>query len=477
MAVDYIYAIGEPVWSNLGVIGSGWTAPTTAKGWIDMRGLPACGEQGTTNIGRHVGLFWYDPLDMASIPASQEKLNQVGMDCRNTVTQSELNAMITKFQAKLGFTPADIDGTLAGLVLDCFTNKSNPEASDVVPTLEGETIHFTGHSPVSTLPSSWKTDIGFKAYADRLLQRQRGKVRAWMDLEDAGALPAGSAMKALGGLLWKEGVRTDSGRRDQATVDRFVHPADRARVRSMGGAARPDTLITDDFNRADTTDLTPTWLNARASGDLNWSIVSNKLKHSGNHPSAQESKGYHSTPLSLDDHYAEIEGDGHSSAEFYGAMVRYTPSGTRSQYAASHWPFGSLSLFKEVSAVLTQLSTVVQSYVSPGRIKLDFAGSNYQVIYNDTAVITSTDSSIATGLYAGARLWDNTSTLVYNYDNFAASDGVSGGGGGNGKSGKGKGGKSGDNGGGGNGQGKKIIPTIGRSYYDHNDSIWFLEDE
>lgn len=447
MAVNYIYHIGEYEWGIINPIPDGlspealaifqagyvpkygWTIPGMAIGATDFRGRSACSESATTTQ-RHAAIFYTRPEHAATIPASHTILGQG--DCREIPATL---SMRQAFQDRLGFLPDAIDPlqTLAGIVLDCFTNKSDPTSSDVVPTLEGDVIHFQGHSVVASLPSGWQSLSGFAGHKSSYWQRQRDKVTKWMLQEDQDRIPTGHAMKALGGLMWEHGFKSDARR--EANWEQFVHPSKHAEVRSRGRAQAPETEITDEFTASNV---------GSGYGDYEDQSTS----RSGSQIGIDTNQGYiatggrviqyHTTPMSSDDCYAQLSAYSKFGGSPYplegstmelGPIVRMegTDDDTPDFYCAVATGASLLKARKYVANTPTELASSSITQTSTNTTKIDLNGSTWTSSYGATSD-TGTDSAISGNLYVGIFSLDNNGLLANYVDSYYATDGVVGGG-------------------------------------------------
>lgn len=413
---SYKYSLGPLEWVAADSSGY-WKTPAGSVGMLDLRGLPACGEAGTA-VHRQVAFVWW-PSD-AAIPSSHAVLNATAGDCR------EINAtagMRSAFNSKTGYQPAATLPKLVDLLADLLTNGSVPDASDTVPTLESETIYLPGHSPVWTAPANWRSLAGFSKWANHRLSCKQLHVKQWLDAEQAGRLPPGHAMKAIGGLMVTEGVTTKAAMAKGQTVredqwQAYVRPQDRAAVRALGGPRIPSTTVSDDFNRADGS------LGSNWSADAAWAIVSNQaFVGNGTLQNARYLSALSSSDMSAS--WTFVSRTGPSDA-FAGPSAR-SSSSQKTCYVAAYTSSGRY-LGKCVSGtwtILNQAGVAVPPGVPAANhvIQCDVVGSTIRGIQNGTQVASVTDSAISGHLYAGLFKWTYNLGNVTG-DNWSATDGI-----------------------------------------------------
>lgn len=170
------------------------------------------------------------------------------------------------------------------------------------------------------------------------------------------------------------------------------------------------TSFTDDFNRADSTDLGAGWV--EVSGD--WSIVSNRLS-----PGAAggtivlRAAG----AMATSDNYAQVTIAVAATAS-QGVWCRgdsTLTSGYLLRNNGTNW-----TLFKVVSSTFTAIGTAyVAAAVSGDIAKVQAVGSTIKGFVNGIERISVTDIAVTSGTSVGIRS-DSTSAL--RYDDFAAAD-------------------------------------------------------
>jgi len=176
-------------------------------------------------------------------------------------------------------------------------------------------------------------------------------------------------------------------------------------------SARPNTAppsgVSDDFNRADGSDLGADWV--EAYGD--WSIAANKLVT----PVMTTSQLIHNTPRPSLDHWVQATID--SAAGSVGVIARR--SDMNNFYYWRWRSGGGYQLYKRVGGTYSQIGGTVASGSSPVSMRLEVQGTTLRGYVDDVLVITETDASVPAGYGVGLRTGTTTSITV---DNFSAGD-------------------------------------------------------
>jgi hypothetical protein len=169
------------------------------------------------------------------------------------------------------------------------------------------------------------------------------------------------------------------------------------------------TSFSDDFNRADSTDLGAGWV--EVSGD--WSIASNQLS-----PGAAGGTILvrAATAMATSDNFAQVTIAATTSAS-QGLWCRGN-SDLTSGYAwrnnGSNW-----SLFSVVAGAFTNIGTYSAAAVAGDVAKVQAVGSTIKGFVNGVERVSVVNSAVATGTTVGVRS-DSTSGLKY--DSFSAGD-------------------------------------------------------
>jgi len=173
------------------------------------------------------------------------------------------------------------------------------------------------------------------------------------------------------------------------------------------------TTFTDDFNRADSTNLGSGW--TEVSGD--WSISGNRL-------SPGSAGGVIlvriATPLASNDNYAQVT-IATTNTVSHGIWCRgdaTLSSGYLLRNNGTSW-----DLFSVVSGTFTSIGTYAAPAAANDVVKIQAVGTAIKGIINGVTRISVTNSAVTTGGYAGIR---SESTSTVSFDNFSAGDIVNG---------------------------------------------------
>jgi hypothetical protein len=183
---------------------------------------------------------------------------------------------------------------------------------------------------------------------------------------------------------------------------------------ATGGAAGPPDPTTDDFNRADSTNLGADWVERESD----WVIGSNELR-----ASSVDTQIQWAYDLGTPDMWAEVDMvTGDASTRSGSIILRMPGDGTETYYMGRYFFANSRwEIYKRVAGTFTLLASNTSDDPShPYRLRFEAEGSDlrlYEVIAGTpTLRLSDTDSSITTGNYAGMR---NTATSgTYVVDNW-----------------------------------------------------------
>ena len=173
------------------------------------------------------------------------------------------------------------------------------------------------------------------------------------------------------------------------------------------------TSFSDDFNRADSTDLGAGWV--EVSGD--WSIVSNRLSP-GNAGGTIILRA--ATAMATSDHYVQIT-IATTTAASQGIWARGNSnitSGYLWRNNGSTW-----DLFSVVGGSFTNIGTYSAAAGAGDVAKIQVQGTTITGYVNGVSRVSVTDSAVASGTNVGVR---GESTNLLSYDDFSAADVSSG---------------------------------------------------
>jgi len=202
------------------------------------------------------------------------------------------------------------------------------------------------------------------------------------------------------------------GRMDQAKVAELLPRF------AVDPFKRPDTTITESFNKADSSTVGPelTWTEVVGA----WSVVSNQISYDST--SGPDGHIRAEADLSSADHYAQLVitnlRDGADSS--FGPSVRFASAAT-TMYDSWWYQRSDVFITKTVAGSRTNLTSAAASGVAPHTLKLNITGTGLTLYFDGVSKATATDSAISTGVrcgvlgIAGQQLGDS----------FEASDGIS----------------------------------------------------
>lgn len=156
-------------------------------------------------------------------------------------------------------------------------------------------------------------------------------------------------------------------------------------------------IFSDNFNRADSTDLGSDWDERRGASEISGNAVI---------PSSVESSEavirHTGGPYSTADY--TVECDMVSVVSFEGPLGRCADySTTDTDYYAVFWSGSTLYLYKKISGSYTFLASVGDSTSPPATVKLSMEGTAIKGYLNDSNEISSTDSSLSSAGDAGIK--------------------------------------------------------------------------
>ena len=191
-------------------------------------------------------------------------------------------------------------------------------------------------------------------------------------------------------------------------------------VDDVRGPIPHDTDVADDFDRSDEDlDTSSDWDNATNGGEFK--VYSNGVTRSG----SGLAKIVFQQAFANDDHSAEIYWTDNNDA--FWASARTPNDGTTHTYYYA-WMFGTYArVHKMVTGSTTYLGQT-GGYGSAGTIRCDCNGSTIIHNLNGSDVTSVSDSAITGNLYTGLGTSTQNGGAAMG-DDFAASDGVTGGGG------------------------------------------------
>ena len=388
-----------------------YRAPAGSVGMIDLRPTPSTDGYGFFATDAPLADSNYEPFG----DASGTRLEALPMSV----------AQRNKWASMLGIQVTPDAGTLLDLLWNTLTIYSDPDgalrAKPIMPTTGGVLeLRMGGHSLVraSRIPS----DI---TSAPHWLQMQRVIHNDYRVVEARAAKGKSQKEKDLN-RRWL-GFLRDKYRLTDDQASGLLIPDGMTKVRPQ----KPETTITDDFNRADAdppSNAAAGWSWTEVSGTV-WRINTNRVQHSGQILAIRSLRA--ESDLSGADHYAQVykETNTYDDAQHYeGPCCRFSSSAET--FYTGVWresPSGTtvVRLYKVVAGTPTQIGSDVGVAGNDNTtVKVEANGSTIKVYYEGAQQISETDTSISDGTRAGIACYYQF--LVY-LDDFAASDLAAGG--------------------------------------------------
>lgn len=357
------YYLGPWVWAP--EFGGAWRAPEGAVGAVDLRSLPQQTAQATP---QGFGFFATD--------------RPLGTDYAPFGTQ--LDAVLTADEARrwrsmLGLKALG-GATLLDALWETLTDQSDPEgAAGPLPldcTTTGDLeLHLGGHSLVRSQrlvasPSNehWKRLRKMRQEAYRQLRRE---------------------------VL--EGRRAANLHRRQMTLWCRKYGVDYHEL--LGGEPdeaplKPETTLTESFDKADSDTLGPDLTWAEVAGD--WDVVNQAAEYQGASTAQAAARAEHD--LSSSDHSAQasVAACG-SGAEFTGAgaAIRFSASAQTYYMSRLQQSNDTLQIYKMVAGTVSALGAAAAvTILLPANVRLRASGSSITQSYKGDDKTTVTDTAI-----------------------------------------------------------------------------------
>ena len=395
----YRYELTPWVWDATAGPRPFWRMPASAVGGVDLRSLPHQGAAGPTAQGRAFAAL---------------RNSAGGVTLGHYFHMSEATATTTMrdaWQSGTGYRPAG--ATMTDLLADQLTTGSDPSgASGPKPLVPGVDnvlrIHVGGHSQVWSQPFRY----GHHPHTNRLRDLLR------LDFEGLWEATGGAAVcrKALGYQLRKYRLADDDWRE--------LVPA---RLRDhVPGPLRPETTITESFNKADSDTLGPDLSWTEIAGDAD--VVSNQYRTT---TTANPVYARANSDLSSDDHYAQAVAGANDDASHYGGVIfRKDSTATLTFYFTSMaWGEDRSRLYKKVADADTELGFVSRTFSSGTTYttKGQADGSTIKALIGGVEDVSVTDTAITGNLRCGLGSYVGSGYVTF--DSFEAADLTGGGGG------------------------------------------------
>lgn len=404
----YNYYIGPWVWQSSDQGGECWIPPDGTVGLIDLRSLAGMGKRGGVPDG--YGFFAVD----GTLSAPYVSLGY-GYIATLPVSNPTKNAI----NSYLGYKPSG--STLLEVIWDILTNGGDPTGElrlkPLIPTMEGNLeLHLGGHS----LIKSEKFIYGVHSHTEKVravIQHDYREIR-----RECIAAGKNHYLKFLDALGEKYNVSKPQ--------DEFI-PNDLPKESPLTHS----TVITDNFNRADSDSLGSSsegWSWTADETYIDLDIASNRLAVIAVDPNYNYGSGRAESDLSGTDQYAQLSITGYSTTTSTntsyhaggGPAVRYA-SAASTFYCGMYMDTNSdtYKIYKCVTGTYTSLASEAATFpATPFTAKITANGTSIDFLISDSSVASVTDSSISTGTRTGFAYykgkWSGTDTA----DDFEAGD-------------------------------------------------------
>lgn len=297
---------------------------------------------------------------------------------------------------------------LLGCILELVTDLSDVDGQSGLKPLMN---HQRGRCQIAfgTRRQQFRSVSGRKHF-DRQREQTLKDLDEIRSLEDAGVVPAGKHEQVLGFELESRGIKLDDWKA-------FVG---KTRSRKWRGPRKPETIISDDFNRANEDPLTG-W--SLLGGVDPYYITSNEIYSGG----ANEWKScVYNTPLSGSDNESQLDSVNVSPQGLAGGPLCRGSNSAATGYLTYVVNVSSHIIYRFVAASPTNIASGGTGGYGH-TFKCVASGSTISAYYDGGLTLSTTDTTISSGLYCGHggfssnRRWDNfiaqdlaaTGSLIY----------------------------------------------------------------
>ena len=368
-----------------------WDAPfpDNRMGSIDLRSIP---EQGVPGGLGGWGFFAYD-----------QSMGSNGLHCFGTNISDELTmAQVNTIAIVLGLgidtvAQDSLVGVLQSLLVDFGDPTGNTSWRPIQMGKDGFEI-VLGDRSIATQSFSLES----KAFQNTVAVR-------WSDYRRQA--DARIPLKIL--RKWNgQDMLTYFGRMGDDLMPVLVPPEYQSH-----GWEKPSTTVSDNFDRADSTDLGADWTEV----DGNWQILSNQLDIVS---AGGTGRSYvsHDTSLSSDDHYSEakIYKTDPNSGNVLGTLLRWQDSSNH--YAVNvHDTFTDQhEIYKRVTGTPTVLASEFQAWTDGHTMRGEVNGSTLKFYRQGVEELSVTDSALSGQLQLG--IWTDGTSVNFRWDDFGGAD-------------------------------------------------------
>lgn len=401
---NYYYYLGPWIWVVEDEVDPGsWNAPEGTVGLLDLRPIPDQSLAGTYGDKPYSFFATTKELD------SSYTLLGKG-DCRDIHTD---NRMKNIWKSLIGYRP---DGDkLVDLLWDQLTNGSDVDGiiqcCPLNPEFNNLALHLGGHSIVKKERFVW----GKHQHTAKLLKQKQKQFEKYFNAAKNGKLKDSEHYRRILDA-WCEECKTDDW---QQFVPQKLK-------KDVPGRLKHETVITDDFNRADEpldgSFSAEGWSWAWFHGTNFSEIVSNSVRKIS---ASNTDFGHYvaQSDLSSSNHYAQYQHLGNNSNRQIGVLTRIDVSGPDFYGVNNDIDGNPLTLFKLVGGTQT---TIISGNFGMGGFnaihRLEVVGSNLKTYRNAILIHNVTDTSISSGLRCGYRQMSNATASSVMFDNFEAGD-------------------------------------------------------
>jgi len=423
--VGYYYAIG-PVSQSTDDDGSYYHAPLGSVGWIDTRPLGPTEENGFF-------AYKYYPTELESTHAIIGDGNRLEEYIPTALERSAWETLYgvavdpswTLFEClrQLFFVQADPDGlTLC-----------KPHKRQHLGFLE---LHLGGHSRILKERFTGKAHAAWPT-----LQKLQQLEMARLIAEQAAEADAIRTAKA-GSALSKRIAERAAARKDGASFGDVQEELAKAAEAVPGKALtdicklykcdpkdvlpkgveverlKPETSVSDDFNRADGA-VGASWT-ARTDGTFE--VSSNKFKYSGTESNIAASRNiHHATALSGQAHWAQVNSS-MADANWIGPLVRGNASDHKCYTAYIRYS-SNARVLRYINGTGTATTLWTDNSATSGAKTYGIRADGSSItLYEEASDLTTQTNSNATGLYVGINTHPSSATSTTRGDDFSGAD-------------------------------------------------------
>lgn len=294
--------------------------------------------------------------------------------------------------------------TLRQQVLSLVTSDSDPEGITGLKPVQLTSRNF-GEAKFlgSKMKVRGRKTVSMQKHYERLLRLAEKDVVKTLDSDEQ------LGRKQLGYELRKLGMSIDGDDWKEIIKD----PQKRQRV---GRPAKPETSLSDDFNRSDETPISSPWVQVYGTGQ--WDLKNNGVLKTA----SSASNIVYNSALSGSDQDVQVDQIDDKNA---GPAARCESTSVATYYFGYLLFTSAIRIYKVVTGSLTSLASSTASSRN-GTWLLTVDGSSQELFRNTVSIVSASDTGISSGLYAG--IGGFSLAIVPMNDDWSAED-IGGGGG------------------------------------------------